>query len=188
MGLGKHRILAPEEVKTVIKAAKAAVRRAPTRSKKNAATSDLMAVLLLECTGGGIREICRLQAEDINLADGTITLRRCRKTRIVPIAKKLSLALGQLIPDSGCIFVNGRAGVRERTMRARLSVLMKKAGVQPITLYSFRRTFAKSVLIAGANVAELRDVLGVNDIERTIAGLRKEQERIKKALERVAGK
>lgn len=183
--------LTPADVKTIIKAARTAMRLARTRCKKKAAERDLMILLLLECTGGGLEEICRLRVDDIDLVAGVIELKRDSRTRRIPIAKKLLPALSQWMPDSDWLFPNRERHITCRAIELRFVALLKRAGLSgAIRPNSFRRTFAKAVLNAGVNIAEFQELLGIiDDRHAGVAAVAMlgtpEQERMKKALDRI---
>ncbi len=139
---------------------------------------NLMAKMAL-LTGMRVGELLALDWGDIDLTAWTITVRRSafrgvvsspksNRTRRIPIAQDLALALWPYRKDGGLLF--GYDDVRMRSYDAAdraLTRLCKRVGVRDIGWHMLRHTFATQLVDRGASMREIQELLGHSTITMT---------------------
>ncbi|QNG60320.1 tyrosine-type recombinase/integrase [Bacillus sp. PAMC26568] len=136
---------------------------------------------MLKC-GLRINEINVLEVEDVDFDNGVIALpgakNKNRKNRTVPMAKKVSEELKQLIYESNeyfgksrYVFVNNSGEpLAEDLIRKRMHQYGNKAGLKGECRYSphnLRHSFAVNFLKNGGDIRTLQMILGHSDLTTT---------------------
>lgn len=135
---------------------------------------------LLYASGLRVSELVGLNAEDINLGEGTVkVLGKGRKERIVPVGKKACEAVNRylelrpaLVSDGNehkAVFVN-RHGDRlsTRAIERLLVKYLRQSGIQKnVTPHVLRHTFATHLLNAGADMRGIQELLGHSSLATT---------------------
>lgn len=128
--------------------------------------------------GSGIRvsELCGLNLDDIDLKEGLIKVRgKGNKERIVPLGQKAKEALKKylatrqilrikkkLLADETPLFINNRGRrISTRQVRRIVDRYAKTAGVlERIGPHTLRHTFASHLLMEGADLRVIQELLG----------------------------
>lgn len=164
---------------------------------------DYCAMLLMLHCGLRVNEVNQLEANDLDFDNLTIMLsgakNKNRKTRAVPMTKKLAEELRMLIDESQEYF-EGTTNVfltqdgnsidndllRKRMYRyGQLAGLSKECRPSP---HSLRHTFATNFLRNGGSVNALMRIMGHADITTTMRYVRLNDEAVKEQYEKVAAK
>ncbi|MCL2121632.1 MAG: site-specific tyrosine recombinase XerD [Clostridiales bacterium] len=141
---------------------------------------DLAMLELLYASGLRVSELVGLTLRDLDLDAGYL---RCigkgNKERIVPIGDRaidairnyITVFRPQLIKDTTqrALFVNRRGKAMSRQWCWRiLKERVKKAGIStPVSPHTFRHSFATSLLIGGADLRSVQELLGHADVSTT---------------------
>ncbi|EEM57167.1 MULTISPECIES: tyrosine-type recombinase/integrase [Bacillus] len=164
---------------------------------------DYCAMLLMLHCGLRVNEVNQLEANDLDFDNLTIMLsgakNKNRKTRAVPMTKKIAEELRMLIDESREYF-EGTTNVfltqdgnsidndllRKRMYRyGQLAGLSKECRPSP---HSLRHTFATNFLRNGGSVNALMRIMGHADITTTMRYVRLNDEAVKEQYEKVAAK
>ncbi|SEG49652.1 integrase/recombinase XerD [Bacillus sp. ok061] len=164
---------------------------------------DYCAMLLMLHCGLRVNEVNQLEANDLDFDNLTIMLsgakNKNRKTRAVPMTKKIGEELRMLIDESREYF-EGTTNVfltqdgnsidndllRKRMYRyGQLAGLSKECRPSP---HSLRHTFATNFLRNGGSVNALMRIMGHADITTTMRYVRLNDEAVKEQYEKVAAK
>ncbi|QWI19397.1 integrase [Bacillus wiedmannii] len=164
---------------------------------------DYCAMLLMLHCGLRVNEVNQLEANDLDFDNLTIMLsgakNKNRKTRAVPMTKKIAEELRMLIDESREYF-EGATNVfltqdgnsidndllRKRMYRyGQLAGLSKECRPSP---HSLRHTFATNFLRNGGSVNALMRIMGHADITTTMRYVRLNDEAVKEQYEKVAAK
>ena len=134
---------------------------------------------LLYATGIKVSELIELEVTDVNLQIGILHVRSKQHERIVPIypaavkhiGEYIGIARPALINDSEekKLFTNynGKPMSRQGFWKI-IKYYSKKAGInKDITPQTIRHSFAAHLLENGAQLGDIRDMLGHNDISST---------------------
>lgn len=132
-------------------------------------------VLFLLDTGIRVGELCRLNGEDIDIAAGTVLIRRGKtgKTRTVFLSaasRKALLAYWKVAgwPEGYTpVWRNERNGKRltDSGIRQPLQEMGREAGVKGAKPHQFRRTFAITALRAGVDLHTLARMMGHSGLQ-----------------------
>lgn len=144
---------------------------------------DYVAMLTLLKCGLRSNEINALDISDIDFENGVILLpgakNKNRKTRTVPISKKVADELAQLIsetreyfgPEVNRVFTNQYGEpLNDDRLRKRMDKYSRVAGLKGecrASPHSLRHTFAANFLKNGGNIRTLMAILGHSDISTT---------------------
>lgn len=144
---------------------------------------DYCAMLTALKCGLRSNEIHALEISDIDFDNGVILLpgakNKNRKTRTVPMSRKVVEQLAQLIAETREYFGPGVTHVftnqfgepmRDDHLRKRMDKYSRKAGLKcecRASPHSLRHTFATSFLRNGGNIRVLMAILGHSDISTT---------------------
>lgn len=164
LGQRLPRVISPEDVKRLLWTAR--------NMEKNASRSHTI-LQVLYSTGARVSELCSINIEDIDFADGTIRVRgKGNKERIVLLTVPAMNALLEHIqfrPAHGPLFLN-RSGKRLSPLTVQRTVreVGKRAGLSAkVTPHSLRHSFATHMLERGADVRVLQELLGHSNLATT---------------------
>jgi integrase/recombinase XerD len=150
---------------------------------------------LLYVTGIRVGECLRLNVEDVDFSLDEVLIRqgKGRKDRIVPLGKVAKEYLlrwrkklrGWFVKgkDSGLLFLNRQGGRLSRgTVSHHLKHWLKKAGItkEGVSPHSFRHSCATHLLLNGADVRYVQELLGHESVETTVEYTRGIVENLKK--------
>ena len=145
-------------------------------------------ILMTLYTGLRIGELCALKWEDIDLDNGTLTIRRTiqrvstedgsvlmttelgKRAREIPLPQALRGVLLDFRTSSDRYLLSGTTSpIEPRTMQYRLRAFLKKAYLPDISFSELRKLFIKRCLSRGADVTVLADVLGNASVQSAAA-------------------
>jgi len=143
----KHRFLSREEIKKIIE------------NSHDVGLTEYMTFAVY--TGMRPSELKRLRWVDINWESDTIIVQKSKtgKARAIPIHPEIKmLNLKQ----------NGEKVFDWTNMRMRFKKLKELTGIMDIDLYTFRHTFASQLIMAGADLVTVKNLMGHSRIETTM--------------------
>jgi len=127
---------------------------------------DYALILFLYATGARVSEALNTQRSDIDGGWVTIRFAKNQKERVVPIAPLALQALQEYLEvasiDSPYIWLNYKHGQLSRI--SAYKIVKKYLGVSPHIL---RHSFASSLIIGGANLKVVQDLLGHSSLVTT---------------------
>lgn len=136
---------------------------------------DYVLMLLFLETGIRVNELIGIDLSDIRLKEGVIHIRNSKtyRERIVPIQKTMREQLEKYIAirgivESTSLFVTiDGTSLTKRQVQNRISFYGKKASIEGVRCspHTFRHTFAKLSVKAGAGIFELQQILGHTSME-----------------------
>ncbi len=134
---------------------------------------------LLYATGIKVSEIIDLQLSDVNVQLGILHMHNSRHERIVPIYPAAAKILGEYISvvrpaivqnsEEDTLFtnMNGQPMSRQGFWKI-IKYYAKKAGInKDITPHTLRHSFAAHLLENGAQLSDIKEMLGHSDISST---------------------
>ena len=134
---------------------------------------------LLYATGIKVSELLNVKLSDLNLTVGILHLKNGEKERIVPIYPAAVKSLGNYIENARTGIVvddsqdllftnlNGKPMSRQGFWKI-IKYYAEKAGIkQEITPQTLRHSFAAHLLENGANLKDIKEMLGHSDISST---------------------
>ncbi len=134
---------------------------------------------LLYATGIRVTELISLNLTDVNLSVGFIRCRTGEKERVIPMYKVAVKALRDYIEDvrpamvdevdEPALFVNlGGSRMSRQGFWKIVKTYQKKAGIEKeITPHTLRHSFAAHLLVNGANLKDIQEMLGHADLSTT---------------------
>jgi integrase/recombinase XerC len=138
---------------------------------------------LLYASGLRVSELCSLDVDDVDLAQGTlIVVGKGRKERKVPFGRPAAAALSTYLhharpellarsenpPEPGALFVNSRGGrLGPRTVRAMMTKYTRAEGLKGISPHDLRHSFATHLLDGGADLRSVQELLGHENLATT---------------------
>ncbi len=134
--------------------------------------------------------VCR-RVEDLDLAGGVCQVRRGKgdRDRAVPIPARLRPELAAWLDGrSGWVFPGrGRAGhLTTRGVQKVVAAAARRAGIaRHVHPHALRHSYATRLLRTGADILEVRDLLGHASIATTQLYLSSEPERLRAAVDRL---
>jgi len=140
------------------------------------ALRDRAIVLLLLNTGLRISELSTLQMDHLTLTERKGALRvkgKGSKERLVPINRNARAALTAWLEirpadKSERLFITDDGQpIKTRTVQAMLTVVGKKAGIDPLTPHMLRHTFAKSLVDNSVSLDRVATLLGHSSLNTT---------------------
>ena len=135
--------------------------------KQKIKTKDKVLFFLLY--GGGLRvsEACRLKNEDINWLNGTIQIiGKGNKQRMISLPEQAFKQIESL--KSNQIYLFGSSPLSERKAYDIIKWMGQKAGLlKPLHPHALRHSFATHMLLGGANLRLLQELLGHNSLTAT---------------------
>ncbi|MFX1317854.1 MAG: site-specific tyrosine recombinase/integron integrase [Promethearchaeota archaeon] len=164
--LGQHlpRTIPPEDVNRLLWAARN-VEKEPIRAHT--------IFQILYSTGVRVSELCDINIEDIDFAEGNIRVRgKGDKERIVFLTVPAMNAIVEYLqfrPATGPLFLNRRGQrLSPLTVQRTVRVVAQHAGVTiKVTPHALRHSFATHMLERGADVRVLQELLGHSNISTT---------------------
>jgi len=171
---------------------------------------DRLIVLIGAYAGLRVSEICKLRIEHLDFEDGMLEVHAGKgdKDRTVPMHPQLARALKSWINEHRCADSQGPAcnecggrGCREgymfvgrnpyRHLTTRAVQLMIHAAaeraeiVRHVTPHKLRHSFATNLLAKGADLLEIKDLLGHSSVATTQIYAQALPERLRSAVERL---
>ena len=134
---------------------------------------------LLYATGIRVSELIGLDVEDANLSVGFIRCHSGDKERVIPMYKVAVKALREYLEevrpamveeaDEPALFVNlGGSRMSRQGFWKIVKSYQKKAGIdKEITPHTLRHSFAAHLLVNGANLKDIQEMLGHADLSTT---------------------
>lgn len=155
---------------------------APTEDKFIVQRDRAMLELLYSC-GIRVSELCSLNLEDLNLKDGLIKVKgKGQKERIVPLGQKAKEAIKKYLAmrhilrikkgfatQEAPLFINNRGNrISDRQVRRVVIKYAKAIGIQEkIGPHTLRHTFASHLLMEGADLRVIQELLGHASLSTT---------------------
>lgn len=165
--------------------------------KDLAAIRDLAVLELLYASGLRISELVNLQLKDIDLDLGYLRcLGKGNKERVVPVGEKAILAVRnylaaarpQLVtrPSERTLFLNRRGkGLSRQWFWSMIKERARQAGIEKsVSPHTFRHSFATSLLIGGADLRSVQELLGHADVSTTQVYTHLSDQRLKEAYKK----
>ncbi|MEN2994283.1 MAG: tyrosine recombinase XerC [Thermodesulfovibrio sp.] len=134
-------------------------------------------------SGIRVSELCGLNIEDLDLREGLIKVKgKGKKERIVPLGKKAKEALKKYLAirhlvkikkkisvDDTPLFINNRGQrISDRQVRRIVEKYAKIIGVvEKVTPHTLRHTFASHLLMEGADLRVIQELLGHASLSTT---------------------
>ena len=145
---------------------------------------------LLLNSGLRISEALGLKASDVRLVEGTAKSVRVNKERLVPLPGAFGAVFGFWLKDRNrgeAIFAktDGQP-VSAQAARAYLRLMLKKAGIdKKISPHKLRHTYATNLLNTGAELVDIKALLGHESIATTQIYTNVGQERMEQVVGRL---
>lgn len=164
LGQRLPRTISPEDVNRLLYAAR--------NSEKNASRTHTI-LQVLYSTGARVSELCGMNIEDIDFADGSIRVQgKGNKERIVLLtvpAMNAIIEYLQFRPAQGPLFLNRRGQrLSPLTVQRTVREVAQRAGVtSKVTPHALRHSFATHMLERGADVRVLQELLGHSNLSTT---------------------
>ena len=114
-------------------------------------------------------ELLDLQWEQVDLQTGTITVRHSKNGRVrhVPLNKTAQEALSELPgPHAGHVFLY--RGLPIQDVKTAFLKAVKRAGIPRCRFHDLRHTFATRLVIAGVDLATVKELMGHASISTTM--------------------
>ncbi len=155
---------------------------------------ELLFELLLN-SGLRISEALGLKVSDVRLVDGTArsvrVIGKGDKERLVPLPEAFGQVFGFWLKDQPrgeCVFAKapGQPPASSQAARAYLRGMVRQAGIdKPITPHKLRHTYATILLNAGAELVDIKALLGHESIATTQIYTNVGQERMEQVVARL---
>lgn len=152
---------------------------------------DGVAVRLTYLCGLRVSEVAALRVEHVDLDTGVLLVAQGKgaKDRYVPIPTKLRPPLGEWIGQRrGWVFPGRFPGrhVSARTLREAVDRLAREAGLsRHVSPHMLRHTYAVTLLRTGADIYEVKELLGHSSIQTTAVYLSVTADRLARAVDRL---
>jgi len=150
---------------------------------------------LLLNSGLRISEALGLKASDVRIVDGTArsvrVIGKGDKERLVPLPEKFGQVFGFWLkdqPKGEYVFARavGQKAVSRQSAGAYLRLMLKKAGIdKKISPHKLRHTYATNLMNAGAELVDIKALLGHESISTTQIYTNVGQERMEKVVGRL---
>lgn len=140
---------------------------------------DLAMWELFYSSGLRLSELTGLDVQDLDLDDGQVRVRHGKggKTRLVPVGRQASAALGRWLairpgiaaPDQAALFVSGRGGrIAPRTVQVRLERWRRKLTLpESVHPHRLRHSFASHLLESSGDLRAVQELLGHAQLSTT---------------------
>jgi len=133
-------------------------------------------------TGLRVGELRGLDWSDINWNNKTLTVKhswcdyknglvapKSNKTRQIPLVTELYLALSQRKQVNGFVFLNRKGHVfSDNELNRVIAYACKKASLRTITCHTLRHTYASHLVMRGAPLKAIQELLGHANIQTTM--------------------
>lgn len=134
-----------------------------------------------------VSEICKLRIEDVDFPGGTVLIARAKgdKDRRLPLHPELAEKTTEFLAGraTGCVFESPRkpgCPLTSRSVQRMIRAAAARAGItRRCTPHSLRHSFATHLLRGGADIMEIKDLLGHASIATTMQYLSADPERLK---------
>ena len=146
-------------------------------------------------SGLRISEALGLKASDVRIVDGVArsvrVIGKGNKERLVPLPEKFGQVFGFWLkdqPKGEYVFARavGQKAVSRQSASAYLRLMMKKAGIEKkISPHKLRHTYATNLMNAGAELVDIKALLGHESISTTQIYTNVGQERMEKVVGRL---
>lgn len=154
---------------------------------------DKLIFLMGIYAGLRVGEIVGRRVEDVDQVNSLLEVRQGKgnKDRTLPLNPKLHEALRAWIGDqtSGWLFPSPRDPAKhlsKRQVQLTIQAAAKRAGIaKKITPHKLRHTFAGNLLRAGADIMEIKELLGHESLNTTMIYLQAIPERLRGAVDRL---
>ena len=149
---------------------------------KDSIFRDLMIIETAIKTGMRRAELANLLVRHINFGSGSLTVvaGKGSRDRVIPVSKKLELALKELCSDKKQyerVF-----SLTPQSLGLKINDWAKKSDV-PIHTHSFRHYFATSLLEKGVNIRVVQELLGHSSLNTTQVYLSVTGSHLEKAIQ-----
>ncbi len=164
LGQKLPRAVSPEDVKRLLWAA--------LNSEKNSERTHAL-IQVLYSTGARVSEICSINIEDIDFAEGMIRIRgKGNKERLLLLTVPAMNAIIEYIkfrPAEGPLFLNRQSKrLSPLTVQRTVREIADRAGISSqVTPHALRHSFATHMLERGADVRVLQELLGHANLATT---------------------
>ncbi|HHT9119301.1 MAG TPA: site-specific integrase [Candidatus Hypogeohydataceae bacterium YC41] len=118
-----------------------------------------------------LREILNLVWEDVDLQQGRIVVRNTKtlKVRHIPVNIAVRDALTSIDrKDFPYVFPDPRTGKSYSNIRTSFATALKKAGISKLRFHDLRHTAASYMVLGGADLVTVKEVLGHSRIDTTL--------------------
>ena len=124
-------------------------------------------------TGNRVGTIVAIKLEDVDLANGTIVLKKLkgRKQYVIPISRSLTQILQEYLAvrkgEPGDYLFCTAYGQQTTVdvIESQIARYNRKRGVEKTSLHMFRHTFAKQWILNGGDIFRLQKILGHSSLE-----------------------
>jgi len=176
---GRPRWLPVEEIERLLAASNPCLRKA---------------VLTTLHSGARRKELLGIKVRDIDFPRRLLTLQAAYskngERRIIPMNAILTQVLRPLIigkaPDAPVF--ESRKGEPYRSMRTAFNTACKRAGITDFRWHDLRHTYASHLVMAGVDLATVKELLGHKSIEMTLRYTHLSQDHKRQAVDRLAEK
>ncbi len=179
------------EVDAILKTAASLRDQAKTPKAKRRAWRNQLLILTGLLMGLRVSELCKLCIEhiDFEASAALISLAKGGKDRTVPVPSKLAPQLVEWIGDRRAGYVFAAPGERQLSTRAVQTMvehLGRAAGLtKRLKPHTLRHTYATKLLRTGADIMEIKELLGHSSVATTMVYLSCETSRLKTAVDRL---
>ncbi|HHT9134604.1 MAG TPA: tyrosine-type recombinase/integrase [Candidatus Avalokitesvara rifleensis] len=128
-------------------------------------------IILALNTGMRLREMLNIKWEDVNLIQGHITLRNTKngRTRIVPMNQSVKNVIQSIEKtENAYVFYDRRTGKPFNHIRTSFAKVLKKASISGFRFHDLRHTAATYMVLGGADLATVKEILGHSTIDMTM--------------------
>lgn len=155
---------------------------------------DGLGILLVLYTGLRLGELCSLHWDDIDFAEGTVSVHATMKriqtpdspnhktevtitppksrksVRTIPLHEDILGLLVKRAGENGTFFLTGEkdAYIEPRTMENRFKAIIRAAGIADANFHALRHTFATRSIENGVDVKVLSEILGHASVKLTL--------------------
>lgn len=176
---GRLRFLSEDEIARLLEACRGSL-------NKQLATIVTVAVN----TGMRLGELMCLRWEDVDFSRGVLLLERTKsgRRREIPMNDAVDAALNALSGDKveGPVFRKA-SGERWGSIRTAWDNACRAAKLEDVHFHDLRHTFASHMIMRGASLGDLRDLLGHADIKMTIRYAHLSPAHRRAAVDKLAG-
>lgn len=165
----------------------------------DAAQSEYIYPILVTALHTGMRksELFNLKWRNVDFEQGTVTIQSgddwhtknygSRTMEMTPVLYKTMLQQRKLHMELGVLvdYVFTYRGHRIKYMDATLKKVVKRAGLENVTLHSLRHTFASHLVMGGVSLREVQELMGHRSYETTLHYAHLSEDHVKKQVNRL---